>query len=260
MIVVPARNGWQWLMRGFLLFRANPAMWILLVLTWWMLVGLISSIPMAGPLVAGLLTPAFSVSFMEICREIEEHRRIRPLLLVAGFRNRRAALIVLGGLYLVSIVLVLGISALADGGALANWAIYGDAPDPALIRDGSLSRALIVASLAGTPVVMAFWFAPVLIAWQGMGAAKALFFSFFASWRNWRAFLVYGGVLTALTLALSAMVLVAALMLRGTSEMLMLRFGMVMLVLVAMPSLFGSFFAAYRDVFPQASANDEGAS
>jgi len=256
MTVVPALHGWQWLVRGFILFRVNPAMWILLVFTWWVLVGLISHIPIAGPLAAGLLTPAFSVSFMELCREIEERGRVRPPLLLAGFRNRLATLIVLGGLYLVSIMLALGISAFADGGALATWAVYGNAPDVAVIRDGSLSRALIVASLAGTPVIMAFWFAPVLIAWQGMGAAKALFFSFFGCWRNWRAFLVYGGLLTALVLALSATVLTAAIVLRGPPEAL--RFGMVMLVLTAMPTLFGSFYAAYRDVFPPGSSIDEG--
>ena len=44
---------------------------------------------------------------------------------------------------------------------------------------------------------MAFWFAPVLAAWQHMGAAKSLFFSFFAGWRNWRAFIVYGATLSA---------------------------------------------------------------
>jgi hypothetical protein len=31
----------------------------------------------------------------------------------------------MGGLYLLSILIVLGISALADGGTLAKWVIYG---------------------------------------------------------------------------------------------------------------------------------------
>jgi hypothetical protein len=122
------------------------------------------------------------------------------------------------------------------------------------MRDGSLSLALIVAGIAGTPVVMAFWFAPVLAAWDGMGAAKGLFFSFFAGWRNWRAFLVYGVILSALGLLLSATVVTAAIMLRGHPEVL--RMAMVVAMLVTMPTLFGSFFTAYRDVFPPAAAAD----
>ena len=248
MRIVPARHGWLWIVRGFLLFRMNPAMWTLLVFTYWMLIALINQIPVLGPLIATLFLPAFSVSFMNLCRDLEDGRRVPPSVLFSGFRARLPTLVILGGLYLVAIMLVLGVSALADGGALANWVIYGAAPSPTEVRGGGLSRAMIVAAIAGTPVVMAFWFAPVLAAWQEMGAAKALFFSFFAGWRNWRAFLVYGVVLAVLSLVLSTVVIAATYMLRGRQDAL--TFSMVLAVLVTMPTLFGSFYAAYRDVFP----------
>jgi hypothetical protein len=249
MRTVPARHGWFWLVRGFFLFRKNPAMWTLLVFTYWILIAIVNQIPVAGPAVATLFLPAFSVSFMAICEELDERGPLRPALLFAGFRRELPTLLVLGVLYLLAVMLVLGISALADGGALANWAIYGTAPDAAAIRDGSLSTALIVASAAGTPVVMAFWFAPVLAAWDRMGAAKALFFSFFAGWRNWRAFLFYGSVLALAGAALSVALLTAAVMLRGYPDML--RLGLITAVLITMPTLFGSFYAAYRDIFPR---------
>jgi hypothetical protein len=258
MRTVPARHGWFWLVRGFFLFRKNPAMWTLLVFTYWILVALVNQIPIAGPLAATLFLPAFSVSFMTICEQLDQHEPLRPILLFAGFRARLPALVTLGALYLLAILLVLGISALADDGALANWVIYGTAPSAAAIRDGSLSSALVIAAAAGTPVVMAFWFAPVLVAWDGMGAAKALFFSFFASWRNWRAFLLYGAVLAAAGAALSVMLVTAALVLRGQPDLL--RLGLIASVLTTMPTLFGSFYAAYRDVFPRdAIPHDEAA-
>ena len=47
-------------------------------------------------------------------------------------------------------------------------------PGPALIA----LLALLV------PFAMTVWFAPVLCGWHGMAAPKALFFSFFACWRN----------------------------------------------------------------------------
>jgi hypothetical protein len=255
MRTVPARHGWFWLVRGFLLFRKNPAMWTLLVFTYWMLVALINQIPVAGPLVATLLLPAFSVSFMAMCEELDRNAPLRPGLLFAGFRRELPTLLSLGGLYLLAIMLVLGITALADGGELMNWVIYGTAPGAEAIRDGRLSKALIVAAAAGTPVVMAFWFAPVLAAWDGMGAAKALFFSFFAGWRNWRAFLIYAGVLTVAGAALSVVLVTAAVILRGHPEVL--RLGLIAAVLVTMPTLFGSFYVAYRDVFPPTTVPGE---
>src|SRR5438094_9392625 len=54
---------------------------------------------------------------------------------------------------------------------------------------------MLVATVAATPVLMAFWFATVLAAWNRIGAAQSLFYSFFAVLRNWRAFFVYGAVL-----------------------------------------------------------------
>ena len=248
MRTVPAKHGWSWLVRGFFLFRKNPAMWTLLVFTYWILIALVNQIPVAGPLVATLFLPAFSVSFMAICEELDQRGPLRPILLLAGFRKQLPTLLILGGLYLLAIMLVLGISALADAGALANWVIYGTAPSATTIRDGSLSRALVIAAAAGTPVVMAFWFAPVLAAWDGMGAAKALFFSFFAGWRNWRAFLLYGAVLALAGAALSVVLVTASVILRGHPDLL--RLGLIAAVLVTMPTLFGSFYAAYRDVFP----------
>ena len=255
MRTVPARHGWFWLVRGFFLFRKNPAMWTLLVFTYWMLIALVNQIPIAGPLVATLFLPAFSVSFMAMCEELERNGPLRPALLFAGFRRQLPTLLTLGGLYLLAIVVVLAISALADGGELAGWVIYGTAPSAAALRGGSLAAALIVAAAAGTPVVMAFWFAPVLAAWEGMGAVKALFFSFFAGWRNWRAFLFYGAVLTLAGAALSVVLVTAAVMLRGHPDLL--RLGLIAAVLVTMPTLFGSFYVAYRDVFPPSAALEE---
>ncbi len=248
MTTVPARHGWFWLVRGFFLFKKNPVTWTLLVFTYWILIAVVNQIPKAGPPVATLFLPVFSVSFMAICEELDKRGPLRPMLLFAGFSKHLPTLFILGGLYLLAIVLVLGISALADGGELMTWVIYGTAPSTAAIHDGSLSRALVIAAAAGTPVAMAFWFAPVLAAWDGMGAAKALFFSFFAGWRNWRAFLVYGAVLALAGAALSVALVTASVILRGHPELL--RLGLIAAVLVTMPTLFGSFYAAYRDVFP----------
>ena len=47
----------------------------------------------------------------------------------------------------------------------------------------------------------------------------------------------------------------ASVILRGHPELL--RLGLITAVLVTMPTLFGSFYAAYRDIFPHDTTPDE---
>jgi len=102
--------------------------------------------------------------------------------------------------------------------------------------------------------MMLFWFAPVLCAWHAMGAAQALFYSFFASLLNWRAFLGYGLAATLVTVVIPFLALSALLLASGGK----LRFGVMALVfpllIILLPTLFASFYASYRDVF---SAEEE---
>jgi len=229
-------------------------MWILLVFAYWMLIKFVNEVPLVGSPGATLFLPAFSVSFMVMCEELEHGRRIHPALLFAGFRRELATLVTLGGVYLASILTVIALSALADGGALFNWVVRAIPPPDAAVEDGSLSRAQLLAAVLGTPVALAFWFAPVLAAWNGMGAGKALFFSFFAGLRNWRAFLVYAAALASAGVVLS-LVLSAVMHARGNLEVL--RVAVFVGALLMLPTLFGSFYAAYRDVFPPSAAPEE---
>src|SRR5882672_7320678 len=121
MRVVPARNGWSWLVSGFALFRKSPPMWLSLVFTYWIAVALLGQIRYLGPAASTVLLPAFSVSFMVMCAVIERGDLLRPALLLAGFRSGPATLVALGVLYLLSIVMVLGLASFADSGALMDW-------------------------------------------------------------------------------------------------------------------------------------------
>lgn len=249
MRIVPARNGWLWLIKGFALFRKSPAMWLLLVLTYWIAMVLLGEIRYAGPVLSTVLLPAFSVSFMVMCAVLDRGGVLRPAHLWSGFHGHLPTLILLGVLYLVSIGAVLVVASAADGGALLRWLVTGDEPPPEAIRDGSVSRALLLTAVASVPVMMAFWFAPILAAWNGMSAVKALFYSFFAGWRNWRAFLVYGAALALAGIAfllLFAAVVIATRGAVGTLRVLAPTF-----TLLSLPTVFASFYASYRDIFPE---------
>src|SRR5207247_10618347 len=143
MRVVPARNGWSWLLRGFAFFRNSPPMWLFLVFTYWIAVALLGQIRYLGPATSTVLLPTFSVSFMVMCAVLEHGGLLRPALLFAGFRSGPATLVALGVLYLLSIVMLLGVASFADAGALVEWVLSGQEPSIQALRDGSVSRAAL---------------------------------------------------------------------------------------------------------------------
>jgi len=251
MRIVPARNGWLWLAKGFALFRKSPAMWLFLVLVYWMAMALLGQMRYVGLALSTLLLPAFSVSFMVMCAALDRGATLRPELLASGFRSELGTLLLLGALYLLSIAAALAIASIADAGVLLQWVILGRDPPMEAIQDGSVSVALMLAAAAGTPVLMAFWFAPVLAAWERMGAGKSLFYSFFSVLRNWRAFLAYAGAFVAAGAAfllLSGVVVVVA-----GGQLALLHFFGLALTLLTLPTILCSFYAGYRDIFPESS-------
>jgi len=158
-------------------------------------------------------------------------------------------MVLLGVIYLVSVTAVLGVSALADGGLLMNWLLLNKPPEESVIVEGKLSGSLLLAAAAATPMLMAFWFAPVLAAFEGMSSAKSLFYSFFACWRNWRALAVYGAAVTIFAMFLAMFVALFAVLSGGNPNAA--RGFMLAATIVMMPALFGSFYAAFVEIFPR---------
>ena len=151
-------------------------------------------------------------------------------------------------------------SALADGGLLLQLMMFGEKPPAAAFEDGSLAGAAMLAGVLYLPVLAAFWFAPALSAWRNLPATQALFYSFFAALRNWRAFLAYGLALALLSMICSFALFVLALLVRGLlGSQSQNAFVLVMLpvMLTYVPTLFASFYASYRDVFAPPDAAPE---
>lgn len=247
--IVPAGHGVGWLGQGWRLFRVAPLAWLLLVFSWWFVMTFVSALPVIGVVVASILVPPFSVGFMAASRAAERGGPVRVGLLFEGFRHRVDVQLMLGAIYLLSLVLLLAATALADGGTLARWMLAGEVPEPADVRSGAFALALLLAAGLYVPVMLSFWFAPVLAAWHAINAPKALFFSLFACWMNWRAFLAYGLAAAVLTFVLPLVALSALALLAqdvGRASLVSLVFP---LVIVLLPTLFASFYAGYRDIF-----------
>ena len=252
--IVPAVHGPGWLAQGWRLFRVAPLAWLLLVFAYWFLMALISIPPLIGVVAASILVPPFATGFMAVSRAAERGGPIALGLLFEGFRRRPDVQLTLGGIYFLSLVLVLGASALADGGAFARLLLGGEQPEPEMISSGAFLYAILVAAALYIPVMLAFWFAPVLAAWHGIGALKALFFSLFACLMNWRAFLAYCVAAALLTLVPPFIVLSAAGLLMHGAERASVVSLVFPMVIVLLPTVFASFYASYRDVFGADSA------
>jgi hypothetical protein len=90
-----------------------------------------------------------------------------------------------------------------------------------------------------------------------MPPAQALFYSFFASLMNWRAFLAYGAAVALVMLVLPTLLLLAMVLASGGALRLAPMALVLPLALVMLPTLFASFYASYRDVFGAVAAAEE---
>ena len=246
-VVAPAR-GVRWLAEGWRLFRAAPLGWLALVFGYWLAMTVLSLVPVLGLVAASLLVPAFSVGFMAASRAAALGQPIELPMLFAGFRERLPAQVVLGAAYFIGLVAAVGGSMLADGGMLARWMLTGqppaDAPEAA-----DLYVAMGTAALLYAPVMMLLWFSPLLVAWHAMAPVKALFYSFFACWHNWRAFLAYGLAVGVVAFALPAGALLLLALFSGGAMRVSPMAMLLPLLLLLLPTLLASFYASYRDVF-----------
>ena len=247
--IVDTKRGAHWLADGWKMFRAAPLGWIAIVFAYWFLMTVVSILPLVGVAAASILVPAFSVGFMAAARSSAKRGPVEMALLFDGFRHYLRSQVILGVVYFACLGMVLAATTLADDGALAGWMLTGRRPEEEVLRSDAFLSALALAAALYMPVLMMFWFAPPLAAWHATPALKALFFSFFAFLMNWRAFVAYGAVATAAVAIVPLLALYLFSAIAGPPSRAAAG-GMVMvLVLVLMPTLFGSFYASYRDVF-----------
>lgn len=248
-LIVPGAQGWQWLVEGYRIFRKNPALLSLLTMGYWLTILVVHSLPVLGPILASVGMPLLSVGMMTVCRAISVGEPAEPLLLYSAFKlPARRKLFALGAMYLLCSLFAVLLSTVVDGGALLDL-MLGKKPleDEDLVQGNYLAgmQAVMVIMI---PAMMAWWYAPMLAAWHDFGISKALFFSFVACTRNWRAFLVYGLAVMfyMVILPMLAMVVLGAVF--PVLKPILLTVLLVPVMLILAPSLFASFYVTYRDV------------
>jgi hypothetical protein len=244
--IVQTAKGAQWLAEGWRLFSAAPLGWIALAFTYTVIMMVMSALPLVGAAAFLVLYPAFTVGWMAAARAASKTSRVDVGLLFDGFRHGLRAQLVLGALYLACSILVFAGMALADDERVLQKMLAGgaDTVDP-----GDLAGPLAVMALLYTPMLMIFWFAPPLVAWHGVGAAKSLFFSFVACVLNWRALLIYCAAILGVIAGLASILLFVSAAASSEASKTLPSSAALFALILFFPTLFASIYASYRDVF-----------
>ncbi len=221
----------------------------MLVVAYWFTLLFLNILPVVGSLAASLAIPGLSVGLMQAARNIERGQPVGLQTLYGSMKENGRTLLALGALYLCCTLGVLGLSTLIDGGALFQYMLAANRTERAAVEDADFILPLLFVMLLMAPVLMAYWFAPVLAAWHRLSVGKALFFSFVACWVNLRPFLTYGIGLVLLGGIVPGLVLGVLLLIAPGAAGLVTAFVTLPMVLIVAPVIFASFYACYREIF-----------
>jgi uncharacterized membrane protein len=234
--VVAAANGWQWIVDGFKLFLKSPILWMAFTLVLFVLWVFSFLVPVLGHLLFYLFLPCIFTGMMIGCRDQDRGEPLRFDHLLAGFRENAAGLVTLGGVFLVSMVVISGTMFVMVGGAAFMQLARQPALDPQTAAEllPGLLAALAFGLTAFLPVFMLLSYAPLLVAFDKLTPLESMKLSFAACWKNALPFLVYG--LVAVVLMFFAM--------------MTFFFGLIVLL----PVLFCSVYTSYKDIFAPTGA------
>lgn len=240
----PGRAGLDWLLGAGRLFVGAVIPWMGMAAMGLLAVVLLGSIPYAGGALVEWLSPFLVAGFMLASRAAQAKEPFSFYMFAEGFRDALRPLAVIGATYLAaSLLSELAMFSLGGEGfkLLIELAqTHPDSLDPAqadLILHQALP-AVAVGMLILTPALLATWFAPALVMFDGFSPIKAMYWSLWACAVNWRPMLVYG-----LWLSLAAIVAI------------FIPFGLGLLVFV--PVALASSYLAYTELFVQAEPEAE---
>ncbi|MGH1537121.1 MAG: BPSS1780 family membrane protein [Gammaproteobacteria bacterium] len=228
---LPAMSGLDWIKDAFNLFKMNPLIWIVLVVLWFVLNIVMQFVPIIGGLAMSLLYAVFMAGFMIGCAALERGDDLEVGHLFAGFKSNTGSLIGLGAIYLgIFILLAIVIVGLVFGGMGGLGALADpNSMDPSVLFASGTMIAVLVGLLLFIPIIMMFWFAPVLISLGGVSLIDSLKMSFAGCLKNIVPFLIFS----------IAMIILAVI----ASIPFFLGW------LVLMPIGMAAFYTAYRAIY-----------
>lgn len=247
--IVPARTGLMWIRLGMRTFMRQPLAMGGLFFLFMGVASVLTAVPLLGPALALMLVPAATLGLMAATREAEAGRFPMPHMLVTAFRagpQRSRAMLGLGGAYAGALLLMMVLAAVLGSTGAAAPLPAGDDVTPEAVRAALNGSEIWWLLLLYIPVMAAFWHAPALVHWHGVGLVKSLFFSLAACWANRGAMLLYMAGWIAVMAAIGLLLSVLAGLLGQASALLVVLYPLVLL----MASMFHtSIWFTFRDSF-----------
>jgi hypothetical protein len=243
--LVPPRRGMVWVREGLRVFFRKPLAFCVLFLVYLLV----------GPMLMLAVAPLASLGFMIATRQALQDRFPFPgvfLEPLQASRSQRWAQIQLGIAYAIAAGLVFWLSDSVGGAAFdaVRQAVSEGRTTPQelqpLLSDPSLQYAWLL--LAGGIALLAipFWHAPALVHWDGQGAAKSLFFSTVACWRNKGALTIFALGWAAVTMLL-LMLSMTVFALFGMPQLVFLA--ITPLTLMVSAAFYASIYFSFVDSF-----------
>ncbi len=244
---VAAARGWRWLAEGLLIFRKSPAQWLLLVTIMFAGTRLLLALPYFG-FVAILVAPNLLAGLAHGAQALTQGKPLRLGYLASGFLKNGAQLVTIGGVSLVGhFLMLMGMTVIAGDAlseiakTMAAGAITPDTVNAMRTAAPRILLSVIVGLGISLPVMLAVWFAPLLVFFDDVKPVPAMVLSLRACVKNVLPLMVY---------SITVMVPLFVMMQIGMALTRQPDLGIWLLAPVLVPSL----YASYRDLFVQEPA------
>ncbi len=194
---VAAGEGIEWWSRAWALFMKQPLLWIIGGIIFIVINAGLHVVPVLGSFAAALLTPVLFGGWMIAARKVDQTGELEIGDLFDGFKSALNPLLVVGAVLLACEVGIALFTGMLGLGVLGAIGVGGLAGSPATMAAGlGIGMVgILVAVVLFFVVMMALWFAPPLIVFDGMAPMDAMKASVAASLRNVVPFLLYDVVL-----------------------------------------------------------------
>lgn len=251
--IVPARMGFQWIKLGIKTFFKQPLALAGLFFMFMAAMSVLSMVPLIGNIAALALLPAATLGLMAATKEAIKGMFPMPSILITAFRASQQqikAMLVLGAVYALGFLGVMGFSALFDGGKFAQLYLVGGALTRETVMTSDFQSAMWASMALYLPLSMLFWHAPALVHWHQLPPLKSLFFSFTACLRNFGAYFMFGLGWMGVFLGVGAAMTTVAALIGGPAAAGSVMFP-VALLLAAM--FFTSIYFSFESTFDSAT-------
>jgi len=248
--VLPARTGLAWIRDGVRLFGSRPISLLASIAVGLLLLYVPAMVPVAGPALAAVLAPIAQLGMIAACRAVDAGQvpGVRVYTQALTDAGRRRDLLILGAINALIVACLVAIGQMAGLDDALKIVTGPNQEQTVQASPGLLAMRIALSA----PVAMAMWLAPALVGWNGLPAPKAMFYSFFACWRNrWPLLTFVAGVVGAgslITVLLAA--LASAVIADGASA----TFVMAPLSLALLAVIQCGVFRMYRQIIEDPAA------